>query len=379
MGDNMENRKYTIEALDAIKRREYWIKEQDLDILVKPIPETDEAGAMDPRFYESVAPMMKGFKGALVKLVMKVGSKSGGNIQKGAKQMRRMMNGIKSVPIIDTVNVREETIRYDSVSVSIRIYTPKEKKEGLAPVFYYIHGGGFVAGSMDVVDEMCKLVVEKTGCVAVQPEYRLAPENPYPNGFDDCYNVLKWIYTHAEEFGGDHEKICISGDSAGGNLATVCAMKDRDEGTHMVKVQALLYPTVDAAHMEENMKKNKEIYEISEKYSTVLNGMLDMMGSSLSKPTLGEYLGVPDDTIPYVSPSLGNLKGMPPTLILLGEYDFLRVEDDIFAGRLKKAGTEVKLIRYKGLSHGFADQVGVMPQAEDALQEIGSFMMEHLS
>jgi len=76
MGENMENRKYTIEALDAIKRREYWIKEQDLDILVKPIPETDEAGAMDPRFYESVAPMMKGFKGALVKLVMKVGSKS---------------------------------------------------------------------------------------------------------------------------------------------------------------------------------------------------------------------------------------------------------------------------------------------------------------
>jgi len=70
---------------------------------------------------------------------------------------------------------------------------------------------------------------------------------------------------------------------------------------------------------------------------------------------------------------------MPPTLILLGEYDFLRVEDDIFAGKLKKAGTEVKLIRYKGLSHGFADQVGVMPQAEDALQEIGSFMMEHLS
>ncbi|HAX50515.1 MAG TPA: alpha/beta hydrolase [Lachnospiraceae bacterium] len=375
----MEDRKYARETLEAIKKRQYWMREGDLNILIKPIPETDEPGLMDPRFYDSVAPMMKGVKGAMVKLAMKVGGKSRSSVEKGAKQMRNMMNGVKSIPIVGTVDVKEETVRYGAVEVPIRIYTPKQKPDALVPVFYYIHGGGFVAGSMDVVDEMCKLVVEITGCVAVQPEYRLAPEKPYPCGFDDCYAVLQWIYSHAEEFSGDHEKICISGDSAGGNLAAVCAMRDRDEKAHMVKAQALLYPTVDAAHMEENMKKAMEVYEISEKHAGVLKEMFGMMNGSLSKPTLSEYLGVKDGTIPYISPSLGNLEGLPPTLLLMGEYDFLRVENDLFAQKLKKAGTEVMYIRYRGISHGFADQVGIMPQAEDALQEIGAFMMEHLT
>lgn len=373
----MEKRKYTKETLDRIKSREYWIQEQELDVLVKPIPETDEPGVMDPRFYESIAPMMKGVKGAIVKLAMKAGANSGNDIPKAAKQMRRMMNGVKSIPIVDSVDVRDEIVQSGEIKIPIRIYVPKQKSKEPVPVFYYIHGGGFVAGSMDVVDQMCQLMVEKTGCVAVQPEYRLAPENPYPAGLNDCYDVLKWIYANAEHFGGNHEKICISGDSAGGNLAAVCAMKDRDEGTQMVKAEALLYPSVDAAHMALNMKKNKEVYEISEKHSAILNGMLDMMSGSLSKPTLGEYLGAKDDTIPYISPSLGDLKGMPPSLILIGEYDFLRVEVDTFAAKLKKAGTQVTLIRYKGLSHGFADQIGITPQAEDALQEIGTFMMDY--
>lgn len=190
--------------------------------------------------------------------------------------------------------------------------------------------------------------------------------------------MLQWIYSHAGEFGGDPERICISGDSAGGNLAAVCAMKDRDEGTHMVKQQALLYPTVDAAHMQENMQENRKVYEIAEKHSAVLNGILNMLSGSLSKPTLGEYLGVRDDTIPYVSPYLGELNDLPPTLILLGEYDFLRVENDRYAAKLKRAGNDVTLIRYKGLSHGFADQVGVTPQAEDALREIGNFIKARL-
>ncbi len=375
----MEERRYTKETLEAIQKRQYWMKEGVLDILIKPIPETDEPGLMDPRFYDSMAPMMKGVKGAIVKLAMKAGANSGSSVEKGAKQMRSMMGGVKSIPIVGTVDVKEETVRYGEAEVSIRIYTPRQKPDVPVPVFYYIHGGGFVTGSMDVVDEMCKLVVENTGCVAVQPEYRLAPENPYPCGLDDCYAVLQWIYSHAEEFGGDHEKICISGDSAGGNLALVCAMRDRDEKAHMVKAQALLYPTVDAAHMEENMKKGMEVYEISEKHAGVLKGMLQMMNGSLSKPTLGEYLGVKDDAIPYISPSLGNLGGLPPTLLLMGEYDFLRVENDLFAEKLKKVGTEITYIRYRGISHGFADQVGVTPQAEDALQEIGAFMMEHLT
>lgn len=371
----MEQRKYSQQLLSDIRNRQYTVVEDDLEVLIKPIPETDEPGVMDPRLYANMAPMLTGVKGMLVRQMMKSSAKKKLDAQKSAEQLRKMMNGVKSIPIVDSVTVTTLTVPNGDVNVPIRVYTPKDPKDGLVPVFYYIHGGGFVAGSMDVVDEMCKLMVEKTGCVATQPDYRLAPEHPYPAGLDDCYAVLEWICAHAKEFGGDAGRLCISGDSAGGNLATVCAMRARDEGKDLVKAQALLYPTVDAANMAENMRKNRQVYEIAEKDSKVLCAMFDMMGGSFGSGSLGELLGAKDDTHPYISPSLGKLEGMPPAIILLGEYDFLRLEDDTYAHKLAAAGVPVKLVRYKGLTHGFADQVGVTPQAEDAIEMIGNWMM----
>lgn len=373
----MQQRQYPQQLLDAIKAKQYTVQEDGLDVLIKPIPDDDRPGVPDPRLRKSMVPMLTGLKGVLVRAMMKRNAKKKQDIAGSAAQMRQMMDGVKSIPIVGSVDVTERTVQNGDVSVPIRVYTPKTPSEGLQPVFYYIHGGGFVAGSMDVVDEMCKLVVEKTGCVAVQPQYRLAPENPFPAGLNDCYSVLGWIHANAAAFGGDPKKICVSGDSAGGNLAAVCAMRSRDDGTHMVKVQALLYPTVDAAHMAQNAQKNLTVYEISPDEQKFMNSFLGMMSGALGGLSLGDALGVKDDTDPYVSPSLGNLEGLPPTILLLGEYDFLRYENDMYAHKLQKAGVDVKLIRYRGLSHGFADQVGVTPQAEDALEEIGRFMMEH--
>lgn len=406
----MEQRKYSSDTLKAVKDRQYVKNEEGLDVLIKPIPETDEAGVLDPRFYASVAPMMTGIKGFLFKVMMRFGSRKAPDLTKGAAQMRQMMDGIKSVPIVSSVTRREDFVIREGFEtpvgaegadgiggaggadkasgagtrIPIRIYTPAGLRQSdPQPVFYYIHGGGFAAGSMDVVEEMCKLVVEKTGCVAVQVGYHLAPENPYPAGLDDCYTVLQWIYGNAASFGGDPERICISGDSAGGNYATVCAMRDRDDSTRngtarKIKVEALLYPVVDLAHSMENMQAARAVYEVSPKHAKILDGMLDGMARSLGSPSMSEYLGVEDATQPYLSPLLGDLAGMPPTIILLGEFDFLRIENDRYAHKLNDAGVDVKLVRYKGLSHGFADQVGVTPQAEDALEEIGDFMMSHL-
>lgn len=373
-------KKYSEKTLSSIKEREYMIQEEGLQILVKPIPETDEPGVLDPRLFETIVPMVTGLKSVVIGMSMKQHNRKKKNLIKSAMAFRKSAN-VSSIPIVESVDVKPGDVPNENVHVPIRIYTPKQKKPGLQPVFYYIHGGGFIAGNMDVTDEKCKLIVEKTGCVAVQPDYRLAPEYPFPAGLDDCYAVLKWIYANAKDFGGNPEMICISGDSSGANLATVCAMRDRDENTNMVKVQALQYPTVDLAHFVENSKASRSAYEIAEKQKKVMNSLFDMLSDFLGKHQhiMGEYLGVDDDSAPYISPLLADLKGMPPAIILLSEYDFMRAENELYARKLKDAGVEVKYIRYRGLIHGFADQIGVTPQAEDAIDEIGSFMMGHFT
>lgn len=371
------NAKYPQETLTKITSRQHTVTEDGLDILIKPIPETDVPGMLDPRLYESMAPMFKGVKGMIAKKMMgKMGKPQ--DPQKAAAGMRKMMNGVKSIQIVSGVKTEAKSIALEGRNVPVRIYTPEKPAEKPTPVFYYIHGGGFVAGSPDVVEEMCKLVVKNTGCSSVSIDYRLAPENPYPAGLDDCYGVLEWIYNNAAEFGGDPEKICISGDSAGGNLATVCAMKDRDAGTKMVKVQALLYPTVNMAGMDDAEQKDLSAYDIHKDHEAVLTPLLGMMSKMGGGMSLEGLLGVKDAKDPYLSPYRGDLKNMPPCIMIFGEYDFLRFEDEAYSRKLKDAGVEVKTIRYRGLSHGFADQVGVTPQAEDCLIEIGNFMMEHL-
>ncbi len=369
-------RQYSQELLAALTKKENTVEENGLPILVKPIPDLDAPGVLDPRVYASIAPQFKGIKGALMKSMMKGMAKKDKKID--PEQMRKMMNGIKSIPIVDTVAVNERSVRNGDVSVPIRIYVPEKPGAGGRPVFYFIHGGGFVAGRFEVVEEFCKLMVEKTDCPAVSVGYRLAPENPYPAGLDDCFAVLEWIYENAAQFGGDGEKICVAGDSAGGNFATVCAMKDRDNGTHMVKVQALLYPTVDMAGIEDaNLHFDINAYSIAPEQKSMIQPMLEFMKAGMGGK-IGETLGVEDDSIPYLSPYLGDLTGLPPCIILFGEFDFLRLECEAYARKLQRAGVEVKAVRYSGMSHAFADMVGVQPQAEDCAQEIAGFMLAHL-
>jgi len=370
----MEKRKYNDKTLKAIKEREYWLEEKDVKVLIKPIPETDEKGVLDPRFYADTLPMVTGIKGMIIKTVSKFTDNSKKTLLDNAERTRKMMNGIKSIPIIANIEVQAKKVN----DIPIRIYYPKNVEKKSLPILYYIHGGGFVAGSMDVVDEMCKMLSEKMQGIVVQLAYRLAPENPYPAGLNDCLTVLEWIYNHAEEIGGDKDKIGISGDSAGGNLALVCALIDRDKKQKMIQALALLYPSVDAAHMAENLVKARKVYEVSDKHAKVLNDLLDIMAISLLKPTIGEYLGVEDDTIAEVSPLLHDLSALPSVILLEGEYDFLRVENDMLAQKLHQVQNDVTYIRYQGISHGFADQVGVTPQAEDALAEIANFMLIHL-
>ena len=368
----MGERKYSPELLRAISEKQTLVNERGLDILVKPIPDDPRPGAVDPRTYAGALKMFTGVRGFVVRRFMKklidVNDPQG-----SAKRIRNTMSGIKSLPITSGVATEYATVQANDVDIPIRIYTPEAKVLTPVPVFYYIHGGGFLAGRPEVVEEMCKLMVQNTGCVSVQVDYRLAPEHLFPSAVDDCYAVLQWIYANVAQFGGDAEKIIISGDSAGGNLATVCAMLDRDAGTHMVKAQALIYPTVNAAGVEdEEYKFSLDEYTILPEHRRIAEGMIRLLQGSLHC----ELMGIKDATDVRISPYLADLTGMPPAIILYAEFDFLRVECESYARKLKKAGVPVKAVRYSGMEHGFADRTGATPQAEDCMIEIGNYMKE---
>jgi acetyl esterase/lipase len=297
--------------------------------------------------------------------------------------MRRYFNGVKSIPVNDSVITTAETAPAfagasaevsGGADIPIRIYRKAGTQEQKQPVLFYIHGGGFAAGCCDVVEEMCRELCAGTGFPVVQIEYRLAPEHPFPCALDDCYAVLQWIYAHAESFGGSRERICIAGDSAGGNLAAVCAMKDRDSGKKIVKAMALLYPTVNLTGKKDSYYHGPQgIDWILKEHRKAAKFRMEMTSGS-SRGALGCLLKTSDPSIPEVSPYNASMKDLPPALIIYGEMDHLRAENDAYARKLKEAGVSVTVIRYLGMSHAFAEFTGVQPQADDCMAEIGKFM-----
>lgn len=255
-------------------------------------------------------------------------------------------------------------------TIRVKCYQkPSEKKD--RPCLIFIHGGGFIAGSVDVVENPCKGIADQADAIVLSVDYRLAPEHPFPAGMDDCMDVVRWAYANAETLGIDPQKIGVAGDSAGGNLAAVCALKDRDEQGGMIHYQALLYATVmrgDGSDIDgyswslDNYLNKAEDSYIENACTWVRDSapMIDIC-----------YVQNSDGKNPYISPIHAKDKsGLPKTLICTAEYDYLRAECDCYGKLLKEAGVEVRNIRYGGVGHAFLDKYGFYPQAEDCVKEI---------
>lgn len=284
--------------------------------------------------------------------------------------MREMMgwNSIDKNPNIRTV---EKVVSGSESEVLIRIYDEISNKKDRACLIFF-HGGGFMGGSMDVVENQCKDISAKADCVVISVDYRLCPENPYPAGFNDCFDVVKWVYENHEELGIHSGKIGVAGDSAGGNLAAVCTLKDRDLKTKMIAYEALLYPTVSRQSLEnrEFYDWDLGLYEIKDEDPKIIEAVSAIGGAS-NLLNLVYMRNNESDRDPYIAPlTAENLTGIPKTLTVSAEYDFLCVETQKYAVRLKEAGCDVRSIRYGGMPHAFFDKFGLWPQAEDCINEI---------
>ena len=242
------------------------------------------------------------------------------------------------------------------------------------PCMVFIHGGGFFGGVIPTVENQCKLLAQLSGGVVLSVEYPLCPEHKYPQGFDACYAAVEWAFAHAAELGVSRKKLCVSGDSAGGNLSLACSLRDRDEGKGMIAYQALIYPTVSrlekvgAAHYWK-----PELYENPEN-DPLIDEQIRVIGS-MGDECNGWYTETGEDLkSPYLSPLFGDPAGLPKTLLITAEYDFLRAECEEYSRRLCAAGVENRHIRYGGIFHGTFDRLGYAPQVEDMLREIAKDM-----
>lgn len=241
--------------------------------------------------------------------------------------------------------------------VPARIYTP-EKVPAETPGIIFFHGGGLVAGSMELYDVIARALCEESGCRLISVGYRLAPEYPFPAASEDAMAATKAIYVRSHEFHIDPKRIALVGESGGGALATLLAHDLPDLNFALL---CLICPVLDFGTESKSRQEFAEGYLIDR---TVIEG------------DLADVLqGKADRVDPRVSPyRLANLSGLPPTIIHVAEYDPLRDEGEGFAAKLEDATVH----RHAGMVHNFHALGGVIPQGREALKSIGQEIGERL-
>jgi acetyl esterase len=243
--------------------------------------------------------------------------------------------------------------------VRTRVYLPARHTS--PGTLLYFHGGGWLTGTLDTYDPLCRSLANRSGLTVVSVDYRLAPEHPHPAAVDDAQAVLEWV---AAGHGGPDipaAPLAVAGDSAGGNLAAVLAVLARNAGRPQVAAQVLVYPITDAA-------MNSRSYR---DYGAGFYLTADDMAAYWDR-----YAGRRRATLdPAFSPlHTADLSGLPPALVMTAEYDPLRDEGEHYAERLRAAGVPVRTQRFGGLVHGFFRAAAIFTGAGTARDLAGEFL-----
>jgi acetyl esterase len=273
----------------------------------------------------------------------------------------RALPGLR-IPAIAHVTNRD--MQGPGGSLPLRIYTPLG--QGPHPLMVFFHGSGFVVCDLDTHDGMCRNLCAGTGCVVVSVDYRLAPEHKFPAATDDCMAATRWAVANAAALGADPGQVFVAGDSAGGNLAAVTALRIRDEGGPPLLGQLLIYPVTDYHRPgTPSMAANAEGYGLTRK------GMEWFWDHYLADPSQAEH--------PHASPLRAkDLTRLPPALVVTAEYDPLRDEAEFYAARLTEAGVATRMKRWDGMNHGFFNVPGVVDKASAAIDEACAWVVARL-
>jgi acetyl esterase len=250
-------------------------------------------------------------------------------------------------------SVVNRTIPGPGGHIPVRVYTPRAGRK--LPGLVYFHGGGFILGTLDSSDRPCRDLAHLSERVVVSVAYRLAPEHPFPAAVDDAYAATKYVLEHASEFGIDETQVAISGESAGGNLAAVTALKLRDSGAPALTFQLLVYPQVDFNDDSPSMREFADGHFLT---------------SELLEYFAHHYLGTTlDRRHQDCSPLNADLRGVPPAFVLTAECDPLRDQGEAYARKLAEAGVPVTHKRYDGAIHPFFSLAGIIDGGKTAIAD----------
>lgn len=251
-------------------------------------------------------------------------------------------------------------------ALRIRLYHPLPAGGAdLRGAIVWLHGGGWVLGDLDSHGSLCRGLAARSGTIVVGVDYRLAPEHPFPAALEDAWAALRWAArAGGAAHGIDPSRLAVGGDSAGGNLAAVCALRARDAALPL-RLQLLVYPATDGACDTESYRACAGGYGLTRQamewfWSRYAPGSL-LLGSEAS---------------PLRAPSLA---GAAPALVLTAEYDVLRSDGEAYADRLEADGVAVARAHWAGMHHGFLRLPGVVARAGGAVDEVAAALRAALA
>ncbi|VVE38092.1 alpha/beta hydrolase [Pandoraea fibrosis] len=264
-----------------------------------------------------------------------------GTADQARERMRRsIMAARERTPLPVVGAVEDRVAEFDGERVPVRIYRPQDSESGV-PTVVFFHGGGFVLGSVALMDDIARKLCRDMRAVVVSVEYRLAPEHPFPAAHDDALSATRWVIRNVSTLGGDPSRIAVAGESAGANLATSAALSLREDGVNLA-AQLLVVPGVDVARdvarieakgIDFPMLSPSDLRDISRLY----------MGSASARA--GEF--------PPSPLRADDLRGMPSAVIAIAGHDPLHDEGVAYARRLEAAGVPVQLLCFEDMFHPF--------------------------
>lgn len=264
---------------------------------------------------------------------------------------------------IDMAEVRDFQVEGAAGPIAVRSYHPP-RQGAVLPLTVFFHGSGFCALDLQTHDEICRRLAAGSQTVVASVDYRLAPEHPFPSGPDDCLAATRRLAHMAGDLGADARRLSLAGDSAGGCLAAVTALRLHQEGGPLAQALVLWYPVTD--HPSSAWPS---FDRYAHGYGLTAQGMAWFWSHYLQDPAQADH--------PHASPLRApSLQGMPPTWLMTAQYDVLCDEGQAFAQRLKQAGVEVEQHCAAGMNHGFLKHAAHLQPADEGMVRACSWLRQ---